>query len=560
MNSCDLILRILAQAGVERIFGIPGDAINTLVEAVRQQEAIRFVQVRHEESAAFAASAQAKLGFGPAVCVGTAGPGAVHLLNGLYDASMDHAPVLAITGQVPTFQLGTSSHQELDLKHLFADVCVFNEVIDDASQTREIVEQALRAAVQEKGVAHVNLPEDVAEARPGVKPPDAPIFGRPSELVPDGAHLEKAAAILKEAKHPVILAGDGCREAVEDLVEVARRLGAPIVQTLRAKDILAHDHPWSVGGLGLLGGRPAIEAINRCDALLMAGTDFPYRDFYPDKAKVVQIDQKAQHIGRRIPVNAALVGHVTPTLAALRDLLPAGGHAPPTEDEGLKVRLWRNWIERQEADRSEPIKPQALARRIGEVAPDGAIYVCDTGEVTAWSARHLPLREGQRFTLSGNLASMAFGLPGAIGAQLAAPDRRVVALCGDGGLSMLLSEFLTAVKYQLPLTVVVFNNGKLGLIEVEQQVQGFPASETGLADLDYAAFAQLCGGEGHAVTTHEQLDAALESAFASRSPSIVDVKIDGEELLFPPRVDVKEAVGFGLSKARAFFERIELPG
>jgi thiamine pyrophosphate-dependent acetolactate synthase large subunit-like protein len=333
-------------------------------------------------------------------------------------------------------------------------------------------------------------------------------------------------------------------------------MGAPIIQSLRAKDLLPADHPWSVGGLGLLGGRPAVEAMNRADVLLMAGTDFPYTEFYPDGARVVQIDVNAGHIGRRVPVEAPLVGHVRPTLEALLDRLPERAHTAPAEDEGLEVRLWREWMNRQEGDRTAPIKPQALARRVGELAPDGTIYCCDTGAVTAWCARHLPVREGQRFILSANLASMAFALPGAIGAQIAWPDRPVVALCGDGGLSMLLGEFLTAVKYALPITVVVFNNGKLGLIEVEQQVSGYPAFQTELPPFDYGAFARLCGGDGTRVTTRDELDGELARAFASDSPFIVDVAIDPDELLFPPRVDVKEAWGFGLSKLRTLFERL----
>jgi thiamine pyrophosphate-dependent acetolactate synthase large subunit-like protein len=270
--------------------------------------------------------------------------------------------------------------------------------------------------------------------------------------------------------------------------------------------------------------------------------------------RVVQIDANAGHIGRRVPVEAALVGHAEPTLRALLLRLPEATHPQPCDDDGLKVRLWESWMSRQEQDREVPIKPQALARRIGELAPDNTIYCCDTGAVTAWCARHLPIREGQRFTLSANLASMAFALPGAIGAQIAWPLRPVVALCGDGGLSMLLGEFLTAVKYALPLTAIVFNNGKLGLIDVEQQVSGYPAYQTDLPPLDYGAFARLCGGEGLRVETHEELDAALQQAFASDAPWIVDAVIDPDELLFPPRLDVGEAWGYGVSKLRSLFE------
>ncbi|HKI84104.1 MAG TPA: thiamine pyrophosphate-binding protein, partial [Candidatus Krumholzibacteria bacterium] len=363
MNTCDLVLKMLVAAGVKEVFGIPGDAINALVESLRKEKALRFIQVRHEEAGALAASAQAKLGRVPGVCVGTAGPGAIHLMNGLYDAAKDGAPVLAITGQVPTFQLGTSSHQEVDLNQLFDGVCIFNEVVDSADQAREVVGQALLSAVERGGVAHVNLPEDVAKASVSGEPVIGALPAGPSDLMPAEEDLQRAAEILRGAKTPVILAGIGCRGAEKPLVELARRLGAPIIQTLRAKDLLPDGHPYSVGGLGLLGGRPGIEAMNRADVLLMAGTDFPYREFYPDskKLKTVQIDLKAEHIGRRTPVHAALAGHARPTLQALLQRLPQREHPEPCVDEGLKVRLWRSWMERQEQDESSPIKPQALA-------------------------------------------------------------------------------------------------------------------------------------------------------------------------------------------------------
>lgn len=554
-NVCSVLLDVLADAGVEYIFGIPGDAINDLIEAIRKQDRIRFIQVRHEEAGAFAASAHAKLTGRLGVCTGTAGPGAVHLLNGLYDAKMDHAPVLAITGQVDTAHVGTDYHQEVDLLALFRDVTVFNQRIINVDQMPRLVVQACRSALDHRGVAHIGIPHDVASRTVAHPERHAPVQPSCNAPVPGDDDLDRAADVLNRAGKVAILAGIGCKGGRDALFEVADILGAPIARTLRAKDIVPDDHPFSVGGLGMLGTTPAVDVMANCDALLMAGTDFPYETFFPNATPAVQIDIEPTRIGRRYPVAVGLSGDAPQTLKAL------AGRLRRKEDRGFidharaAMSDWNADMEKQGTSTDTPIRPQVLARAVGMAARDDAVFIADTGTVTAWAARHLPVRHGQHFTLSSALASMAFGLPGAIGAQLTYPDRQVVALVGDGGFSMLMADFLTAVRYHLPVKVVVFNNHKLGLIRMEQEAAGFPESQTDLLNPDFAAYARLCGGEGFRVTDPADLVGTLREAFAATGPCVVDVETDPDALVMPPKIGVKQAFGFSLAKMREFIDR-----
>lgn len=548
----DALLDILARAGVRDMFGIPGDAINSVVEAVRKQDTIRFIQVRHEETGAFAAAAQAKLTGRLAVCLGTAGPGAIHLLNGLYDAKLDHAPVLAITGQVPTPRLGSDYHQEVDLYTLFKDVAVFNQVVVNPEQMPNLAVHACQAAISQRGVAHLSLPVDVAGARYSARD-SHPVFSGQALIVPCATDLDRAADLLNASERVVILAGIGATDARDQLVRLAERLQAPVIKTLRGKEILPDDHPLSLGGLGLLGTRPAVDAIAACDALLMVGTDFPYHDFYPDDVPAIQIDVEPDRLGKRYPVEVGLRGHAHLTLEALLGRVDAKDDASFLEACRESMEAWRSRMNEQETSADAPIRPQVVARAIGELAADDAIFVCDTGAVTVWGARHLRMRASQRFVLSSSLASMAFGLPGAIGAQLAYPDRQVVALVGDGGFMMLVGDLVTAVKYELPLTIVIFNNHKLGLIQMEQEVQGYPEYQTGLLNPDFSALARACGAHGISVSEPDELEAALRDALHTDGPTVVDVAVNPEERTMPPRINAKQAFGYGVAKAREFF-------
>lgn len=547
-----VLLDVLAEAGVRRIYGIPGDAINSLVDAIRQQDTIEFVQVRHEEAGALAASAEAKLTGRLTACAGTAGPGAIHLLNGLYDAKLDHAPVLAITGQVETEYLGSEYHQEVDLYTLFKDVAAFNQVVVNPAQLPHLAVHACQAAYSRRTVAHLSLPVDVAAE--SVPSPDRrhPVFPGDAKVVPCETDLAAAAELLNRAKRVTMLVGIGAHGATAEVRDVAQRLGAPVIKTLRAKDVLPDDDPLTVGGLGLLGTRPAVEAIESADALLMVGTDFPYHDFYPDGVPAVQVDLEAGQLGKRYPVDVGLLGHARLALPALAKRLDAKEDRHHLKTAQAAMEKWFAKLDRDERSDAEPIRPQRLARTIGDVAADDAIFACDTGAVTVWGARHLRLHGEQRFVLSSSLASMAFALPGALGAQLAFPDRQVVALAGDGGFGMLLGDFLTAVKYELPITVVVFNNGKLGLIQMEQEVLGYPEYQTQLQNPEFAKVAEACGGVGFSVTKPAMLRSTLEEAMAAKKPAVVDVAIHAEERTMPPKILAKQALGYGLAKTREF--------
>ncbi|MEX0659576.1 MAG: thiamine pyrophosphate-dependent enzyme [Egibacteraceae bacterium] len=549
----DVLLDAMAAAGVRQVFGIPGDAINAVIDGIRRHPDLTFVHVRHEEAGAFAASAQAKLTGKLAAVVGTAGPGAVHLLNGLMDAALDHAPVIAVTGQVETAKIGTHAHQEVDQSALFSSVAVFSETVVDAGQMPTLAVQACLAALSEPGVAHLALPADVATAAADPLPTPAPVPAA-SPMAPSDDALAAAVEVLAAAEKPLILAGIGCEGAVPQLVAVAERLGAPIIKTLKAKALLADDHPLTVGGLGLLGTRAAVNAVGDCDALLMVGTDFPYTDFYPGHdVPAVQIDRERSRIGRRFPVAAPVVADAGPALEGLLERLPQRQDRSFLEGAQEDMARWRRWMRWFETSESVPLKPERVAAITGAYLHDDAIIVCDTGTVTAWTARHLAAREGQQFTLSGNLASMAYGIPAAIGAQLAHPGRQVVALVGDGSFTMLPSDLMTAADLELPITVVVFDNGELGLITVEEESEGFAEQQTGIPRQDLARIAEAFGAEGHTARTPDQLDEALRTALRSPRPSVVVACVDPHELIIPPKIELAQALGYAEAKVKEFF-------
>ena len=423
--------------GVTHIFGLPGDAINGLVDATRRHASIEFVTVRHEEGGAFAACAQAKLTGTIGVVAGTAGPGAIHLLNGLYDAKLDQAPMLAITGQVESPLIGGASHQEIDLQALFEDVSVFSETIVDVGQMPRMAHDAIREALTQRGVSHLVVPSNMALA----KVPDAGgnLLLPPTTVpAPDPDALEEASRLLNRAQAPTILLGIGARKAVDNVLALAETLGSPIIKTLRAKDLIPDDHPLVVGGLGLLGTSASVAAMDRTDVLLMVGTDFPYLDFYPEKAKVVQVDIEASHIGRRTEVDVPVVADAELAIADLLERVDRNDDRGHLETARADADDWARTMAKAEEDDAVPIRPQRLARSIREHCPRGSVFVVDTGAVTVWAARHLPVETGDRFILSAGLASMAFALPGAIGAKIAFPERNVVALTGGGGFSMLI--------------------------------------------------------------------------------------------------------------------------
>ncbi|MFU8896170.1 MAG: thiamine pyrophosphate-dependent enzyme [Gammaproteobacteria bacterium] len=553
MNVSEILLRVLAAHGVRHLFGIPGDAINDVTDALRKQDDIRFIGVRHEEAGALAASAQAKLTGKLTACVGTAGPGAIHLLNGLYDARLDHAPVIAITGQVGTGFIGTEQHQEVRLERLFADVAVYSQTVTTENQVPGVFLEACRAALAHRGVAHISLPTDISGRsadKPKTRQLDVATVGR---ISPTAVDCEAAVEMIDAAEKVVILAGIGCADAREELLAFAEAVRAPIVRTLRAKEVIDDDHPLCIGGLGMLGGRPAVKAMDHCDLLVMVGTDFPYIDFYPRSGRTIQIDIQATRIGKRHAVDIGLVGHAASTLRALASRVKKDRSGDFMASMRGEMDAWLEQQQEQERSDAVPIHPPRVMAELGKVAPDDAIFVCDTGTVTAWSARNLRLRPGQRYTLSGGLATMAYGLPGAIGAQLAYPEKRVFALVGDGGFAMLMGDFVTAVKYELPIIVLVFSNRKLAFITLEQEAKGLPDWGTELTNPDFAVFAENCGGLGLRAERPEEIAPALARALESGLPAVIDIAVDPNALIMPPSISVSQAMNYGLAKVREAF-------
>lgn len=544
-----VVLESLAAVGVTHIFGIPGDAINGLLDAVRRQDTIEFVGVRHEETGALAAAAQAKLTGKLGVVVGTAGPGAVHLLNGLYDAKLDRAPVLAITGQVETSQIGLHTHQEIDIHSLFADVAVFSETVVDPEQMPDLVRTAIRTAVASKGVAHITLPSNLALAKVAGND-ESPILPPDSVSRPCDADLNQAARTLNQSTATTLLVGYGARDAIPEVLELAEILKAPIILTLRGKHLIHDSHPLLLGGIGLLGTEPAVDALDETDVLFMIGTDFPYEDFLPHDAKAIQLDLNQGTIGRRTSVEVGLTGDAREALRALKPLLQTPADNNHLSRSRERMEVWRDQMKSIETDESTPIRPQAVAAAISRQTTPGTVYVCDTGAVTVWAARHLAMKADDRFTLSGGLATMAYGMAGAVGAQIALPDKTVVALVGDGGFSMLLGDLLTVATLNLPIKIVVFNNSKLGLIQMEQEAEGLPEFETELDNPDFSTVARSMGVAGWRVTDPGHLDETLGAAFDHDGPAVIDVVVNPDELTIPPKLEARFVFGYAAAKVK----------
>ncbi len=550
------LLEILEAHDVNHIFGVPGDAINPLLEALRKQDAIKYIHVSHEESGAMAASASAKLTGKLQVCAGTVGPGAIHLLNGLYDAKKDHAPVLAIIGQVPSQYIGSDYHQEVNLPVLFQDVADYITEIQNPRQMPDVAIEACNSAVANHGVSVLVIPYDVGQK----DVPDLPVTAVTNDLLsplnPPNERIKEALQKIDNAKHISLFVGEGARGNRDQVLKLAEQLQAPIIYSLKAKDIIPYDHPNTAGGLGLLGSRAGVRAMDDCDLVLMLGSDFPYKEWFNHDGDVIQVDRRASVVGRRRPGAVAIHSDVGPAVKALLKEVK-----PRSDDDFLQgiqkvKKTWDVFLHEQEdIDRSkEVVHPQAVAATLSELTNPNAIFTCDTGEVTVWGARHLYLKSDQRFTLSFNLATMAYAMPASLGAQIAYPDRQVISLSGDGGFNMLMGDFLTAVKYKLPVKVVVFNNGKLGLIKMEQESEGYPEHETGLQNPDFAALANAMGGMGYRVNGPSELKPVLKEALSVDGPCLVDVPISPDELTLPPKITLSQAFGFGLAKFRELLE------
>jgi pyruvate dehydrogenase (quinone)/pyruvate oxidase len=546
-TAADVLVETLLDWGVDIVFGMPGDGINGIMEALRtRQDRIRFIQVRHEESAAFMACGYAKYTGRLGVCLATSGPGGIHLLNGLYDAKLDGAPVLAITGLQYHDLVHTFTQQDVELDKLFIDACVYNVRIMGPAHVENAVNLACRAALAQFGPAHVTMPVDLqslplkSDTRSPRNRAHHVSFARPGiASTPPGDVLQQAADILNEGNKVCILAGRGALQASDALAEVADRLAAPVAKALLGKAALPDAHPHCVGGVGLLGTAPAQDALSGCDTLLIVGSSFPYVEFYPKpgQARAVQIDTDATRIGLRYPVACGLVGDAGKTLHALAGRLKPRADRRFLDGAREAMSKWRAELEEQGTLRDTPMKPQVVACELNRLLPDNCIIATDSGTNTAWAARFLDIRPGMQFTVSGNLASMACGLPYANAAALAYPARPVIALVGDGGLSMLMAELATAAKYALDVKIVVLKNDSLGMIRWEQMAfLGNPEFGCELHPIDYAAVAQACGVRGFSVSDPAQCEAVLREAMAVAGPALVEAVVDGNEPPLPPKI------------------------
>jgi pyruvate dehydrogenase (quinone)/pyruvate oxidase len=560
MNASDVLVETLTDWGVEVIFGLPGDGINGVMESLRtHQDKIRFIQVRHEESAAFMACAYAKFTGKLGVCLATSGPGGIHLLNGLYDAKLDTQPVLAITGLQYHDLIGTYTQQDVALDKLYLDVCVFNERIMGPTHVENITDLACRTALAYHGVAHITIPVDFQEMEVKKKlaskrniPHHTSDISAHSARLPNQTDLERAADILNAGKKVAILAGRGALDATDELVQAAELLAAPIVKALLGKAAVPDDSPYTTGGIGLLGTKPSQEVFEDCDTLLIVGSSFPYIEFMPKpgQARGIQIELDPKRIGLRYPVEVGLVGDSKNSLSALIPLLKRKEDRSFLEAAQAGMKDWWELMEKRATRTDKPMKPQVVARELGKRLRDDAIVSCDSGTIATWWSRHILARRGQMHTLSGNLATMAPGLPYTIAAQIAYPNRQCVAFVGDGGFSMLMADFVTAVKYKLPIKVVIIKNNTLGQIKWEQMVfLGNPEYGVDLHPIDFAAFAYACGGIGFSVDDPADCGRAIDEFLAAPGPAVLQAAVDPFEPPMPAKVKAEQALHFAESLA-----------
>jgi pyruvate dehydrogenase (quinone) len=551
-NIADVVLGVLKDASVKRVYGIPGDSLNGFTDALRRDGTVAWQHVRHEEAAALAAAAEASLTGELAVCAGSCGPGSIHLINGLYDANRSRVPVLAIAAQIPGPEMGSTYFQETRPQDVFRDASVYCELVSIPEQLPRVLEIAMRTAVERRGVAVVVIPGEIFLKTSTPHRKSAPIQFAPRVVRPTDEGLQEAAHLLNAAKKVTIFGGAGVEGAHDELLAIAAKLKAPVVHALRGKQFIEYDNPYDVGMTGLLGFTSGYRAIESCDALLMLGTDFPYRQFYPSKAKIIQVDIRGENLGRRTAIDLGLVGSVKDTVQALLPLLKGEQDAKHLEESRNHYTSARKDLDDLAIDdyNRSPIHPQYLVRMVSDLAADDAVFMPDVGSPTGWAARYLRMNGQRRLIGSFAHGTMANALPHAIGAQSAFPGRQVIALAGDGGLSMLLGELLTLRQNKLPVKIVVFNNSSLNFVELEMKANGFVNFGTDLDNPDFAEVAKSIGLFGQRVEKPHDLEGALKAAFAHDGPALVDVVTAREELLIPPAITLEQAKGFSLFALR----------
>jgi len=549
----DIFIETLVNAGVTRIYGVVGDSLNGLTDVIRRQGKIDWLHMRHEEAAAFAAGAEAHLTGELAVCAGSCGPGNLHLINGLFDSHRNRVPVLAIAAQIPSHELGSGYFQETHPEQLFKDCSYYCELVSQAEQMPRVLGIAMRTALLKRGVAVVIIPGDVALRECSAPALSLGIEDSASVLFPSENEVRRAADMLNNARRVTILGGAGCEGSHSELVAIAEKLKSPIVHALRGKEFIEYDNPYDVGMTGLLGFSSGYHAMMNCDALLMLGTDFPYQQFYPKSAKIIQVDRLGEQIGRRTPVDLGLMGNVKDTLEVLTPQIES-----KTDRSYLDLCLNHYKNARKGLDDlavgepgRTPIHPQYVAKILDELAAEDAVFTCDVGTPTVWAARYLHMNGKRRLLGSFNHGSMANALPQAIGVQASHPGRQVITLSGDGGLAMMLGDILTLRQLNLPVKLVVFNNGSLGFVELEMKAAGLVDYGTDLVNPNFTKLAESANIFGVRAEKPEELRPALSSALAHDGPALAEVVVNRQELSMPPTISLEQALGFSLYMIRA---------
>jgi pyruvate dehydrogenase (quinone) len=568
MNASDVLVERLLAWGIDTIFGLPGDGINGVMEALRKaKDKIRFIHVRHEESAAFMACAYAKFTGRLGVCLATSGPGGIHLLNGLYDAKMDQQPVLAITGMQFNDVAGTFQQQDVELDKLFIDVACYNNRVMSGAHMESVVDLAIRSAIEKRGVAHITIPIDVQQQPAKAAKSQRNVANHSSSVhaisgnVPPLDDLQAAANVLNDGKRIAILAGQGALHATDELLQLAELLGAPIIKPLLGKGCVPDDSPYTTGGIGLLGTAPSEEALEECDTLLMVGTSYPYIEYLPKPGdcRCLQIDSNAQRIGLRTPVEVGLVGDSKKTIQMLLPLLMRNDHRRFLEKAQKNMKAWNELVEKEGTSTDMPMKPQVVGWELSKRTKENAIIVSDSGTNTTVWARYMQAKKGQMHSCSGNLATMACGLPYAIAAQVAFPDRQVIGVVGDGGFTMLMGEIITAVAYKLPIKIVIIRNDTLGQIKWEQMVfQGNPEYQCDLLPIDFVALAKAVGAHGVRIDDPKTAGAKFDEALAIHGPVIIEAVVDQFTAMLPAKITAEQASKFSQALAKGQPDRLKI--
>ncbi len=549
----DVLIETLAAAGVERIYGVPGDSLNGITDAIRRQGKIQWVHVRHEETAAFAAGAEAHLTGKLAVCAGSCGPGNLHLINGLYDCHRSRVPVLAIAAQIPSSEVGSGYFQETNPEYVFGQCSHYCQLISHPSQMPRILEIGMQTAISRRGVSVISIPGDIA-LRDGAEQEPRLHFSPPTPTVcPSEDEIETLARLLNRAEKITIFGGAGCAGAHAELVELAGKLNAPIVHALRGKEFIAYNNRFDVGMTGLLGFSSGYHAMMNCDLLLMIGTDFPYQQFFPKDKTIVQIDLRGEQLGRRAKVDYGFVGDTKATLGALLPRLDQKKdtqHLQTSLEDYTKARQGLDELANNRPGES-PMHPQYVARVLDELADEDAIFTCDVGTPVIWAARYLTMNGKRRLLGSFNHGSMANAMPHAIGAQVSHPGRQVISLSGDGGFAMMMGDVLSLRQLRAPVKIIVFKNNALSFVELEMKADGILDFGTSLQNPNFAKLAEAAGLAGFTAETPEQLRPMLSEALGYDGPALVEVLVNRQELSMPPTITLDEAKGFGVFALKA---------